>query len=206
MDNAPQELANIRTHQVFMSVHVITGRVSRNNTRCFPMMSNPGNAYIAHFYIYNAYAIWSASIKNRSKEELLRDLTEVYAWLTTGGYWPLLHKMDNETSHDVKAFITLEQVKLQYTPPNMHHTNPAKCVFLTWKNHFTAGIAALPPSFPLAHWCRLMMQSNAMLNMMRPYCLNHLLSVHKVMKWTFLFDAMPMAPLGMEVLVLQKPG
>jgi hypothetical protein len=57
MDNAPQEPANIRTHHVFMMVHVVTGRVSSNNTRRFPVTSNQGNAYIALFYIYDANAI-----------------------------------------------------------------------------------------------------------------------------------------------------
>ena len=84
---------------------------------------------------------------------ILRAVTEVYAWLTAREYWPLLHKMDNEMSHDVKAFIPAEQLKLQYTPPDMHCTNPAKHAVRTWKNHFTAGIAGLPPSFSLAHWC-----------------------------------------------------
>ncbi len=170
------------------------------------MTSNWGNAYVALFYAYDANAIWSVPIKNRSKEELLRAITEVYAWLTARGYRPILHKMDNKASHDVKAFIAPEQVKLQYCPPDMHHTNPAKCAGCTWKNHFTAGLAGLPPSFPLAHWCRLTTQSNAMLNMMHLCCLNPLLSVHKALEGTFLFDAMLAAPLGMEVLVHQKPG
>ncbi len=126
MDNAPQEMANICTHHVFMMVHIVTGRASSDNTGCFLISSNWWNAYIALFYIYNANAIWSVSIKNRSKEELLRAVTEVYTWLTARGLWPILHKMDNETSHDVKAFIALEQVNLQSCPPNMHCTNPAK--------------------------------------------------------------------------------
>ena len=78
---------------------------------------------------------------------------EVYVWLTTRGYQPLLHKLDNETSHDVKAFIVAEQVKIQYTPPDMHCTNPAKRAVWTWKNHFTAGIAGILSSFLIANWC-----------------------------------------------------
>jgi hypothetical protein len=240
MDNAPQELANIRTHHVFMRIHVVTGCIFSDNTGCllvtsnqgnayvalfyiydanaiwsvpiknntgrFLVTSNQGNAYIALFYIYNANAIWLVPIKNRSKEELLRAVTEVYALLTAWGYWPILHKMDNETSHDIEAFIALEEVKLQYCPPDMHCTNPAKRAVRTWKNHFTVGLARLPPSFPLAHWCRLTTQSNAMLNMMRPCHLNPLLSVHEALEGTFLFDATPMAPLGTEVHVYQKPS
>jgi hypothetical protein len=45
-----------------------------------------------------------------------------------------------------------------------------------------------------------------MLNMMHLCCLNPLLSTHKALEGTFLFDATPMAPLGTEVLVHQKPS
>jgi hypothetical protein len=170
------------------------------------VMSNWGNAYVALFYIYGTNATWSVPIKNKSKEELLWAVTEVYAWLTAWGYRLILHKMDNETSHDIKAFIALEQVKLQYCPPDMHRTNPAKRAVRTWKNHFTAGIARLPPPFPLANWCQLTTQSNATLNMMRPCHLNPLLSAQEALEGTFLFDATPMALLGTEVLVHQKTG
>jgi hypothetical protein len=206
MNNAPQELVNMRTHHVFMTVHVVVGCISSNNTGHFPVTSNQGNIYVALFYVYNANTIWSVPIRNRSKEELLRAVTEVYVWFTAWGYSPHLHKMDNETSHDNKAFIAAEQVKLQYTPPNMHRTSPAKRAVHSWKNHFTVGIAGLPPLFPLAHWCQLITQSNAMLNMMRPCHLNPLLSAHKGLEGTFSFNATPIAPLGTEVLVHQKPS
>jgi hypothetical protein len=164
-----------------------------------------GNAYAALFYVYNPNYIKSVPIKNRSKEELLRVYTEVYVWLTARGYRPLLHKLDNKTSHNVEAFIAVEQVKIQYTPPDMHCTNPAECAVRTWKNHFTAGIVGIPSSFPIANWCRLTPQSNMTLNMMCPCCLNSLLSAHKAMEGSFLFNAMPLAPLGTEVLVHLKP-
>jgi hypothetical protein len=150
MDNAPQEPAIICTQNIFMTVHIVMGRISSNNTGHFPETSNQGNAYVALFYVYDTNAIWLVPIKYRSKEELLWAVTEVYAWLTARGYWPLLHKMDNETTHNVKAFIAAEQVKLQYTPLDMHRTNPAKCAVQMWKNHFTAGIAGLPPLFLIA--------------------------------------------------------
>jgi hypothetical protein len=121
MDEVPQELANIHTHQVFMMTHIVTGRVSSNNTGRFPVTSNWGNAYMALFYINNANAIWSVPIKNRSKEELLWAVTDVYAWQTARGYRPLLHKVDKETSNDIKAFIASEQVEL-HAPHQSHQT------------------------------------------------------------------------------------
>ncbi len=76
----------------------------------------------------------------------------------------------------------------------------------TWKNHFLAGIAGLPKSFPIANWCRLTKQCDATLNMLRPCRQNPLLSAHKALEGTFSFDATPMAPLGTEVLVHMKPN
>jgi hypothetical protein len=101
MDDVPQETANICTHHVFLTVHIVIGRVSSDNTGRFLVTSNWGNAHVAVFYIYDANAIWSVPIKNRSKEELLRAVTEVHAWLTARGYRPILHKMDNQISHDI---------------------------------------------------------------------------------------------------------
>jgi hypothetical protein len=178
MDAAPQEPTNKRIHHVFMTIHEVTSSISSNQSGCFPVTSNRGNVYVALFYVYSPNYIKSVPIKNRSKEELLRVYMEVYAWLAVRGYHPLLHKLDNKTSHDAKAFIVAEQVKIQYTPPDMHCTNPAKCAVRTWKNHFTMGIAGIPLSFPIANWCQLTPQSNMSLNMMRPCCPNPLLSAY----------------------------
>jgi hypothetical protein len=71
------------------------------------------------FYIFDANAIWSVPVKNRSKEKLLCAYQEIYDWLTHRGFKPLLHKLDNKTSKDVKAFVATEQTCIQYTPSNI---------------------------------------------------------------------------------------
>ena len=61
------------------------------------------------FYVFNANYIQSVPIKNRSKEELLHAYyRKIYRWLTLCGFKPLLHKMDNKTSHEVENFICLQ--------------------------------------------------------------------------------------------------
>jgi hypothetical protein len=187
MDTPPQQPSNERTQHVFLTVHDFTGGIASNQTGRFPVTSNRGHAYLALFYIFDPNYIKSVPIRNRSKEELLRAYTEVYAWLTARGYRPLLHKLDNETSRDVEAFVAAEQVKIQYTPPDMHRNNPAERAVRTWKNHFTAGIAGIPPSFPIANWCRLTAQTDMTLNMMRPCRLNPLLWPTK--QWMALFPS-----------------
>jgi hypothetical protein len=95
---------------------------------------------------------------------------------------------------------------MQYTPLDIHRTNPAKWAIRTWKNHFLAGIAGLIKSFPIANWCPLTMQCNATLNMLPPCHQNPLLLAHEVLEGSFSFEATPMAPLGAEVLMHMKPN
>ncbi len=90
-------------------------------------------------------------------------------------------------------------------PPDIHQTNSAKQAIRTWKNHFTAGIASLPKTFPIANWCRLMNQFNYTINMHYPCRQNPLLLALEAMEGSFLFNATPMAPPGMEVLIHLKP-
>jgi hypothetical protein len=206
MEDVPQEPHNARTHFIFMAIYEINGNLFTNQTGRFPITSNHGHAYVAVFYIFDANAIQSVPIKNRSKEELHCAYYKIYKWLTHHGFKPLLHKLDNKTSKDVKAFVATEQTCIQYTPPDIHCTNPAKRAIRTWKNHFLAGMAGLPKSFPIANWCCLTMHCDATLNMLCPCCQNPLLSAHEALEGSFSFNATPMAPLGTEVLIHMKPN
>ncbi len=123
--------------------------------------------------------ICSVPIKNRSKEELLCAYHKIYAWHTFRGFKPLLHKLHNETSRDVQTFVATKQTHIQYTPPDIHHTNLAKWAIRTWKNNFLSGMAGLPKLFPITNWCRLTAQCNVTLNMICPCCQNPLLLTHK---------------------------
>ncbi|RPI66945.1 MAG: hypothetical protein EHM43_10390, partial [Ignavibacteriae bacterium] len=114
--------------------------------------------------------------------------------------------MDNKTSTDVEAFIQSQCIALQYTPSDIHCTNSAERAIRTWKNHFLAGIASLPKSFPIANWCRLTHQCDHTVNMLRPCRQNPALSAFEAMDGSFSFDATPMAPPGTEVLVHLKPS
>ena len=82
--------------------------------------------YICIVYIYDPNFIKGIPLKSRKKEELLQAYKEIYSFCESRGYKPKLHKMDNETSKDVKNFIATQQTKQQYTPPDMYRTNPAE--------------------------------------------------------------------------------
>ncbi len=206
MEDVPQEPHNTRMHFVFMVINEINANLFNDQTGCFPITSKHGHVYVIVFYIFLTNTICSIPIKNCSKEELLCAYDKIYKWLTLRGFKPLLHKLDNKTSKDVETFVATEYTCIQYTPPDIHRTNPAKQALCTWKNHFLTGMAGLPKSFPVANWCRLTTQCNATLNMLHLCRQNPLLLAYEALEGSFSFNATPMAPLGTKNLMHMKPN
>ncbi len=126
MEPLSQEPFNACLHFVFMTIIKISGLLFSNQSGQFPITINRGNKYIVIFYIYNTNFVKSVPIKSRLKEELQWAYRLVHAYLTAWGFKLQLHKMDNETSHDIETFMRKENPFLQYTPPDIHHTNPAE--------------------------------------------------------------------------------
>ena len=82
--------------------------------------------YICVFYIYDPNYINGVALKSRKKEELLRAYQEVYTFCKNRGFKPKLQKMDNEISKYVEDFIASQNTQKQYTPTELHRTNPAE--------------------------------------------------------------------------------
>eukprot|EP00957_Ditylum_brightwellii_P004279 325024-Ditylum_brightwellii.AAC.1 len=141
----------------------LEGTMHSNQTGKFPQVSNRGMQYVMVFYSYDANYIQGIPTKNRSAGELKRAYAEAYEMMRPRRYKPKLHKLNNETSCELKAWIEKEQTTMQYTPPDMHRTNTAKKAIQTWKNRFLEGLASLPANFPINFWCNLIQQANIML-------------------------------------------
>ncbi len=178
-----------------MATYEINGNLFTNQTGHFPITSNHGHAHVVVFYIFNSNVTCTVPIKNWTKKELLCAYCEIYAWLTLCRFEPLLHKLDNKTSKEVKTFVPMEQTCIQYPSPDIHCTNPAKWAIRTWKNHFLANMAGLPKLFPIANWCHLTIQCDTTFIMLHLCHQNPLLLAHKVLKGSFSFNATLMASL-----------
>ncbi len=196
---------NDKTNMVFMTMVEINGQLFTDQTGRFPVTSNRGNNYIVIFYAVDPNYIKSYPIKSRHRSEILKAYDEVYQFLRFRGYRPQLHKLDNETSKDVEAFVTTNNAKFQYTPPDMHRTNTAERAIRTWKNHFIAVRAGTPRTYRLSNWCKDLEQTDITLNMLRPCTTNPRLSAYEAMEGMFAFDKTPMAPIGTEVMIHIKP-
>ena len=66
--------------------------------------------------------------------------------------------MDNVTSKGVEDFIASHNTQRQYTPTDLHITNPAERALQTYKSCVKSTMASLPPTFPISYGCRLLPQ------------------------------------------------
>eukprot|EP00804_Cyclotella_cryptica_P016764 CCRYP_002057-RA/>CCRYP_002057-RA protein AED:0.39 eAED:0.39 QI:0/0/0/1/0/0/2/0/299 len=163
MDDHDQAPNNDKTNMVFMTIVEIVGQLFTNQMGRLSVTPNCSNNYIAD--------------------------EEVNAFLRVHSYCPQLHKLDNKTSYNVELFIKENNAKLQYTPTDIHRTNPAERAIRTWKNHFVANRAGTPPMYRLSNWCKDLEQTDITLNMLRPCTTNPKLSTYKAMEGMYLFDA-----------------
>ena len=129
----PQEHGNRKTRLVFMAVGDPEWFIASDQTCKFPKTSKEGMKYICVFYIFDPNFIKGVPLKSRKKEELLHAYKEVYSWCESRGFKLQSHKMDNETSKDAEDFIASQQTSEQYTPLDMHRTNPAERALQTYK-------------------------------------------------------------------------
>ena len=206
MATPTQATNNDDTHVVFMTTADSKGLVCSDQTGMFPRISKRGMKYVCIFYIYDANFIKSVPIKSREKKELLRAYQEVYSFCQQRGFKPKLHKLDNETSKDVETFIASQQADIQYSPPDMHRTNPAERAIQTWKSCKKSSLASVPPEFPISLWCRMCQQVDLSVNIIRKCRQNPLLSAWAAMEGEYHFDATPIAPPGTQLMMHEKPN
>ena len=199
-----QEPHNKKTHAVFMATAAADGLIASDQTGSLPRISTRGMRYLCIFYIYDANAIKAIPIKSRRKEELLRAYKEMYEYCEARGFKPKMHKLDNETSKEVEVFITSQRAQYQYTPPDIHRTNPAERAIQTYKACAKSTFASLPKTFPIAYWCRLIPQIDLSVNIVRPCRQNPFLSAWTALEGEFHFDATPLAPPGTEMLLHER--
>ena len=71
----------------------------------FPHTSSKGNKYIMIWYHYDINTIITESMKNRTEGEINRAFKKVHDKLTTQGYDPKVHMIDNKCSTSLKEIM-----------------------------------------------------------------------------------------------------
>jgi hypothetical protein len=117
-----QETGNRRTHYIYAAVEATdeTGQIHSDQTGRFPVISSRGNKYIMIVYVYDANAIISTPMKNRTKESHTAAFKEIHQVLVRKGLRPTLQRLDNEASKMLKEFFEDEDIDYQLVTAHLH--------------------------------------------------------------------------------------
>ena len=181
-----------------------TGKLYTKLTGRFPVQSSRGHKYILVAYNFNSNSIHVCPLKSRNDSDTIKAYEEIYSMLTQRGLKPQLHWLDNEASKALKNFITKEHTEYQLTPPHIHRRNAAERAIRTFKNHFISGLCSVDKNFPLHLWCRLLVQVELTLNMLRTSQINPNLSAHEQLHGIHDFNATPLALPGTKCIAHEK--
>ena len=205
-DFFPKQVETKRTNKIFCKVLTFEPKSTAYSdlTGKFPYRSSRGNQYIMVHYDYDSNAILQRAVKSRQAADLKNAFTSMVDELTIGGVKPELFILDNEISGELKAALKKYDIEYQLVPPAQHRRNSAERAIQTFKNHFLAGLATLPPNFPMTEWDRLLKQATITLNLLRNARLNPKLSAHAFLHGVFDYNKYPLAPPGTQIVAHEK--
>ncbi|KAL7490234.1 hypothetical protein ACHAW6_015984 [Cyclotella cf. meneghiniana] len=93
----------------------------------------------------------------------------------------------------------------ELVPPDMHCRNVAEKVIQMIKDHFIAILSRVALTFPMHLWDRLLPQAEMTLNLLRQSKVAPKVSACAYLNGPHDYNWMPLAPLGREVQVHDKP-
>jgi hypothetical protein len=163
-----------------------------NDTGRLPIRAQSGTQYITIAYHKLSNAILCAPYANRTDAHCLAAYNSIMHCHTKRGLTVDLQILDNEASTDFKANIKDKwKAKYQLVPPDVHHRNAAKQAIQTFKTHFLAIIADLPPVFPCYLWDLLLLQTKLTLNQLRQSSVTPSMSAWEHFNGLFDYNATP---------------
>ena len=146
-------------------------------------------------------------IKGRTDENMFAVFQDIYDYLPERNVTPNLHVMDNECSKAIKNFIKKEKVDIQLVKPHNHCVNAAEPAVKAAKYHIIAGLATVDITCPLRLWCKFVLQTQEIMNMVRTSRRNSNISTYEDMEGPFDWNRTRIAPLGSKsVIYAVVPG
>ena len=110
-----------------------------------------------------------------------------------------------------RRFIATSRTQLrnvfvaQCVPPHCAICSAERAI-RTFKNHFIATLCTVDKDFPLQLWDTLLPQAELCLNLLRGSRLDPRISAWEQLHGKYNFDAHPLAPLGIRVVMHEKPS
>ena len=183
-----------------------TGKIFTDQPGRFIAPSSTGNNYIFILYDYDSNAILAEPMPSKTAASILTAYKKLHGQLVAAGRTPRLQRIDNECSESLQQYMTSQNITYQLVPPGMHRRNAAERAIRTFKNHFIAGLSSTDSNFPIHLWDKLLEQAIITLNLLRGSRVNPSISAWAQLFGQFDFNATPIAPPGINVLVHDKPN
>ncbi|KAL7523689.1 LOW QUALITY PROTEIN: hypothetical protein ACHAWF_000626, partial [Thalassiosira exigua] len=186
----------MRKHNdIYVSVEEAKETIYTDQTGAFPVCS--GNRYVMVLCEIDNNIIISEPMRNRTSGEMVRAYRTLIKRLKNAGIKPKKQVLDNQASEEYKRY--------ELVPKGQHRRNIAEKAIQTYKSHAIGVCSGLPQSFPLHQWDELLPQIDMQVNLLR-----FSNGAPRVCAWTALqgqhdFNRHPLAPLGIEMHLLEQP-
>jgi hypothetical protein len=92
--------------------------------------------------------VLSAPMKNRGDKDMVRAFDLLIQSLIIRGLKPILQRLDNDSSLELRNYLTKQGIDYQLAPPHIHRRKNTERAIQTLKNHFIAGLCSVDPFFP----------------------------------------------------------
>ena len=204
--DAPHSDNNSTIFADILDIPSTTGQIFTDQPGRFIAPSSTGNNYIFILYDYDSNAILAHPMPNRTATSILTAYKQLHGQLVTAGRRPKLQRIDNECSDALQQYMTSQNVSYQLVPPGIHRRNAAERAIRTFKNHFIAGLSSTDSNFPIHLWDKLLDQAVLSLNLLRGSRVSPTKSAWEDLFGPFDYNATPLAPPGINILVHDKPN
>ena len=154
---------------------------------------------------YSSNVILVAFCKTIKDQHRLAAYNSIMQRLKNIGLTTDLLILDNEESQNYKETIRDKLVvDLQLVPPDTHRINASERAIRNFKVHFLAVLSWMEPDFPSFLWDIPLVQTEMTLNFLYQSTFNQTISAWKYFAGPFQYNATPLGPLGMNVIIHKK--
>jgi hypothetical protein len=106
---------------------------------------------------------------SRTADSLQAAYAQTHHFFRSHGHQTQFQVLDNECPTQLRTYFSNNNIKWQLVTPFQKRTDKAERAIQTFKRHFLSVLATTNPSFPLDYWPELLPQTEATLNMLRPW-------------------------------------
>jgi hypothetical protein len=108
-------------------------------------------------------------LPSRTADSLQNAYAQTHQFFRARGHQTQFQVLDNECPTQLRMYFYNNDIKWQLVTPFQKRANKAERAIQTFKRHLLSILVTTNPSFPFDYWPELLQQTEATLNMLRPW-------------------------------------